>query len=212
MKKVAVALVVLTSLSGCGGSEPEVFNPTKLYQCNKEYVKTKMSSNDRGDYQITFSMTDDIFIKRCNSSYSGPGKNACKPYVQCVSQVVSNLNKNNAFQLLSYKDTAKVLRDNDIKSGALKKSTVVPYNTEQTIIENVIEACQAVSSTYSSKVLGASIYKNIPEIENMAIAYKLGEKAVKGLGECLCVLEDHIGLKMKYTLDGYCKGENYYTY
>jgi hypothetical protein len=74
-------------------------------------------------------------------------------------------------------------------------------------VPNIIKACDVVSSTYSARTVGDSIFQYIPELD-YETAMKLGAKAVKGYGECLCSLHNELEIKDDYSI-GYCQGDQF---
>ncbi len=211
--------------------------PDNYYSCNRGYSETSRSvtSTSTGssslnyniltgkvsvkpgkvtEYKntITSSMDDGVFFKFCAvGARSNPRTAACPYFMECVSAVYHKKNRlKGAPGVYSFEKVAKILRDDRIERGNLKPSVTVPRG-KYSSVENFKNACDVVSSTYSGNVVAAEIYKYVPEVTSYSVAQKLGDKAVKGYGECNCVLQNYTGIEQAMSI-GYCNGEAYVDY
>ena len=72
--------------------------------------------------------------------------------------------------------------------------------------------CGEVVHTYSGEMIGRKIRSSYEELKSMneSIARKLGDQAVEGYGECMCVMHDYFKVKDNFSI-GFCVGPEYFT-
>lgn len=70
--------------------------------------------------------------------------------------------------------------------------------------------CKKTIHTYSSKVMAGEILRTYYDLTEMTsiVAGKLGAEAVKGYGECQCVMHDYFKVRDNISI-GFCIGPNY---
>jgi hypothetical protein len=72
--------------------------------------------------------------------------------------------------------------------------------------------CGEVVHTYSGGVVGSKIlstYKDLTSM-NASVANRLGNQAVKGYGDCMCVMHDYFKVKDNFSI-GFCMGPEYFS-
>ena len=187
------------------------------YDSDSGKVKLIRGEPNYSQKDVTFSMERERFFKICSPDGSKLAADACPYYIECISQVIHNSQgRKGKARYLDFEATAFYLREEAKKLGELNPSVTEPhrYSTEErplTTIKNVHEACESVSGTHSPGVVAAAIFENIPEVPDFKTARTLGEKAVKGYGECSCVLSDHLGLELKMSI-GHCRWDQFVSY
>lgn len=73
------------------------------------------------------------------------------------------------------------------------------------------DICGEVVHTYSGSVVGAAIKRNYSTLSEMTneVAQGLGEKAVEGYGECMCVMHNYFGVKDQISI-GFCIDDTFH--
>lgn len=236
-----IYLFLLLSLMSCSDDSTRKSNTiplTLIAQCDRTYEETSrvvMSTNkkpgvlsynlstgavsvDAGEdstnkYNVQFSMDKTRFFEFCVPGSNGVKTSACPYYIECISKVkYNNQNSQGDVPYLNFKQASEFIRSENINSGPLFPSMVEKHSgSEFTQITNIVNACDVVSRTYSSSIVAATIFENIPEVPNYKVAQSLGKKAVKGYGECRCVLANYIDMKENMSI-GKCKGEKFVSY
>ena len=211
------------------------FSPRFLQDCNRTYYETEYETTwtstkdaslkyNRWSGRITYSppstkentakiawgMNASKFFEHCSSGNIGVWSSACSHFQQCVS-VVKNRDMNNQdFILLDYQGTAEFLKETLYPKGKTEARENCIGNNCRMTVDNITQACDVVSRTYSATTVGDSIFKNIPELD-YAKSQELGVNAVKGYGTCMCVLHNAINIKDDMSI-GYCEGDKYFDY
>ena len=95
------------------------------------------------------------------------------------------------------------------------ESYLKPYAEFRALAEfsgNTNSICGEVVHTYSGEVVGRKIQSRYKELTSMSetIALKLGNQAVEGYGECMCVMHDYFKVKDNFSI-GFCVGPDYFT-
>jgi len=190
------------------------------YDVSTGEVSLKPSEVKEQTNTITSSMDEGVFNEFCSpGARSNPRTPACPYYMECVTDVYHKKNLIlDPVNVFSFERVASILRDDKLKQGRLKSSISVQRgvasdrpNLKLFDVKNFTNACDVVSRTNNSNVVAAEIYANVPEIKNYTIAKKLGEKAIRGYGECNCVLQNYTGIKQVMSI-GYCDGDKYFDY
>lgn len=171
--------------------------------------------------KIAWGMNADKFFEHCSVGNRGVWSTACSHFQHCIS-VVKNTENNKdgteASDSLSYQETAVFIKQKLYSRSKTKarESCNRVWIADKNLygnrcvmkVDNIIDACDVVSRTYSSVTVGDSIFKNIPEL-NYEQAQELGKKAVKGYGECMCALHNALDIKDDMSI-GYCVDDSYY--
>lgn len=173
------------------------------------------------DNVVTSSMDDGVFFEFCATGARwNPRTDACPYFMECVSAVYHKKERLQGNpKVYDFEGVARILRDESIRTGDLQPSVEVSrgvsaYGKPDLLlseVRNFKNACDVVSSTYSSNVVAAEIYKHVPEVPSFAVAKTLGEKAVQGYGECHCALQNYTGINQVLSI-GYCRGDRYFDY
>jgi len=218
--------IKLTSISQCDQHYDETTRMSQSTSSSSTYLKYDNVSGkvsiEAGDFkthnhQVTFSMDKERFFEMCSPGKFGVGGTACPYYIECVSKVFHNQSiEKSELELLTFEGAAKIIREESIKLGQLKPSKLSLHprakeGSKPDYVANFIKACNAVSGTYSGSVVGATIFENVPEVPDFSTAMVLGDKAVKGYGECLCVLANYTGLNNVMSI-GRCEGDRFISY
>ncbi len=225
-RQVVVKKPNITSLQQCDRTYGETQRTVPQIQSESTYLKYDHSTGRvqvvRGDYKsstadVTYSMDRERFYEMCSPAARKVGTAACPYYIECVSQFKQHKERySGKLKYFDFEDAATFLRKVAIESGELQQSFVEPHryatkDRPMTEINNVDNACEAVSSTYSSQVLAATIFGNVPEVPNFKVANELAEKAIKGYGTCYCVLADYLDLEVELSI-GACRYNMFISY
>lgn len=169
----------------------------------------------------TMSMDKSRFYEYCAVGKEGYSlAEVCPYYMECVSSVYHKKSKlKGSVKIRDFDAVAKILRDYRIQAKMLKLSVEKPRGEHAykkpdlwlSDVKNFKGACDSVSSTYNANVVASTIYQHVPEVPNFKVAKKLGEKAVKGFGQCNCVLQNYTGIDQVLSI-GYCVGDRYVSY
>ena len=115
---------------------------------------------------VTWGMSSDKYFSNCSPGNKGVWSSACPYYQKCVSEVkyLDSGKSDNEFVELDFERTAKFIKSKLLASGkTTKQKEKCVGNRCWMTTPNITAACDAVSSTYSGKVVGNSIFENIPE-------------------------------------------------
>ena len=208
MRKVLSLFLSIIFVASCGSGE-ESFEPKVLSDCDRTYYETTRTAKDNKS-TVTWTMSSDKYFSNCSPGNKGVWSNACPYYQKCVSEVkyLDSGKSDNEFVELDFERTAKFIKSKLWASGkTTERKEKCRGNRCWMTTPNITAACDAVSSTYSGKVVGNSIFENIPEF-SYEKSHELGQKAVKGYGECLCILHNALNIQDDYSI-GYCIGERY---
>ena len=216
MKKIIFALLPL--IAACGPT-PVSFSPDQISDCSRTYYnvwhETSWLEDETSENGIkpmityipeetrSLRLNESDFFPVCSpGDLSGFGystwNSTCRGYQQCISAVrYFNANEDGAeYKELDFVETANYLRKS-LKQQASGDS-------------EVSYACNILVSTASPETVADSIFAYIPEI-SWVESRALGEKAVKGYGECLCAIDNHLNRKGNHSI-GYCIGDKYTDY
>lgn len=96
-----------------------------------------------------------------------------------------------------------------------EKSYLEPYAEFKALGEfssKTKSICGEVVHTYSGGVVGNKILSTYKDLTSMneSVANKLGDQAVEGYGECMCVMHDYFKVKDNFSI-GFCVGPDYFT-
>jgi hypothetical protein len=72
--------------------------------------------------------------------------------------------------------------------------------------------CEEVVHTYRGSAVGEkiqSVYRELTSMDEIT-AIELGNRAVEGYGNCLCVMHDYFEVRDNFSI-GFCVGPNYFT-
>ena len=233
---ISFAIIYLIFFRGDdeGKIKPETFSPTNLLDCNRTYPETtyksewtsgkdatvsldlisgiisyNSSTKKSHTSSVAWAMDQNKFFENCSSGNYGVWSSACPYYQQCVSVVSHLFSKNppSEFVEMDYEAVAVFIKSQNTSGAKTVSKEVCHGDRCSQKTDNIVDACSVVSSTFSSQVTANSIFKFVPEIDYKR-AHQLGEKAVKGYGECLCVLHKELEIEDDYSI-GYCAGEKF---
>jgi hypothetical protein len=212
MKKLLILYVILLFCVSCGNEAEEVKpqinlreNPTLISHCNGAYSqtthKTKWSNTEAAslhysrwsgkisldpgevtsrEADITWSMDSDRFFELCAPGNLGPWSRACPYFSECISTLKHNKEGTTGdFVFLDYEQTARYIRN---------------PKGEASDTSDILAACGASVSTYDPEVLGAAIFKKIPET-SWEEAMELGRKGIDEYYECMCSIAEFLNLE-----------------
>tara|TARA_Y100000590_G_scaffold450782_2_gene591050 strand:- start:455 stop:1180 length:726 start_codon:yes stop_codon:yes gene_type:complete len=210
MKKLFILNIIILFCISCSDPELDAYlenraNPTEIQHCDGDYHqtthKTEWSNTEAASLHysrwsgkisvdpgevttrqadITWSMGGERFFTLCHPGNIGVWSSACPYYIECISTVKHK--KEGAtgdLIFLDYEQTAKYIR---------------PSKVEASDTDDILRACGESSSTYSPGVLGAAIYKEIPET-SFEEAMEFGRKGIDDFYLCMCSLAEFLNLE-----------------
>lgn len=210
--------IVLLMLAGCGESVPDY---------KKSYISNRISEfNETQDLlkkkEIAYSIARSHWNEKDRLSWESMGGDITAQWRS--KNCNPGLKSNEERRLLSEISSTRVTF-NDYGSIASnykslfdlcgEKSYLEPYaefNALREFSSKTESICGEVVHTYSGGVVGSKILSTYKELTSMneAVASKLGNQAVKGYGECMCVMHDYFKVKDNFSI-GFCVGHNYFT-